>query len=90
MLAATLAFAQPAQEPPPTIQSLFESGQYGQLIERVHAEESPSPQDLYLAGQSARKLDPPDDVQARNWLGRLGGEDTDAWTFVGRSAVAPS
>ena len=88
LLAATLAFAQPAQEPPPTIQSLFESGQYGPLVERVQAEESPSPQDLYLAGQSARKLDPPDDEQARNWLGRLGGEDTNAWTFVGRSAVA--
>ena len=78
----------PAQAPPPTLQSLFESGQYGQLLGRVNAEKTPSPQDLYLAGQSARKLDPPDDVQALNWLGRLGGADTDAWTFVGRSAAA--
>ncbi len=89
ILAATLALALPAQEPPPpTIQSLFESGQYAQLIDRVHAEEAPSPQDLYLAGQSARKLDPPDVEQARNWFSRLGGKDTDAWTFVGRSATA--
>jgi tetratricopeptide (TPR) repeat protein len=88
ILAATLAFALPAQAPTATIQSLFESGQYGPLLQRVNAEPAPPPQDLYLAGQSARKLDPPDDEQARNWLGRLGGADTDAWTFVGRSAVA--
>ncbi len=87
LLAATLAFAQPAQEPPPSIQSLFESGQYGQLIERVHTQEAPAPQDIYLAGQSARRLDPPDDLQARNWFKRLGGKDTDAWTFIGRSAT---
>ncbi len=87
ILVTTLALALPAQEPP-TIQSLFESGQFSQVIERVQAETAPAPQDLYLAGQSAHRLTPPDNEQARNWFGRLGNDDFNAWTFVGRSATS--
>ena len=89
LLLATLTVAMPAQESqPPSIQSLFESGQYTQLIERVHAEEAPPPDQLYLAGLSARKLSPPDNDQARNWFGRLGADDANAWAWIGKSATA--
>lgn len=86
VLVFALAFGQTPDEP--TIQQLFESGQYAPLLERVAAAEMPSPEDLYLAGQASRRLDPPDEVQARNWFIRLGGEETDYWTFIGRSAIA--
>lgn len=86
VLVMALSFAQAPQEP--TIQQLFEAGQYAPLLERVAASEAPAPEDIYLAGQAARRLDPPDKVQARNWFIRLGGEETDYWTFIGRSAIA--
>ena len=86
VLVTALAFAQAPQEP--TIQQLYESGQYAPLLERVAAMETPPPEDIYLAGQASRRLDPPDEVQARNWFIRLGGEETDYWTFIGRSAIA--
>jgi len=86
VLVTALAFAQVPQEP--TIQQLYEAGQYAPLLERVAAAEMPSPEDIYLAGQASRRLDPPDEVQARNWFIRLGGEETNYWTFIGRSAIA--
>ncbi len=85
ILAASL-FAQ--QAPPPSIQSLFESGQYAQLIERVRADATPPPEQAYLAGQSSRKLNPPDNDQAKTWFGKLGGDEANAWTWIGRSATA--
>jgi tetratricopeptide (TPR) repeat protein len=88
ILAAAVALGLAAPPQPPSVQNLFESGQYAQVLERVRAADAPTPQQLYLAGQSALKLTPPDDGQARTWFGRLGGAETDAWTFVGRSAVA--
>ena len=86
IVVAALALSQAPQEP--TIQKLYEAGQYAPLLERVAATEDPAREDVYLAGQASRRLDPPDEVQARNWFARLGGEDTDFWTFVGRSAIA--
>ncbi|HUX17390.1 MAG TPA: tetratricopeptide repeat protein [Phycisphaerae bacterium] len=86
VLVTALAFAQMPQEP--TIQQLYEAGQYAPLLERVAADEAPAPEDIYLSGQASRRLDPPDKVQARNWFVRLGGEETDYWTFIGRSANA--
>ncbi len=86
VLVIALSLAQAPQEP--TIQQLFEAGQYAPLLERVAASEAPPPEDIYLAGQASRRLDPPDKVQARNWFIRLGGEETDHWTFIGRSANA--
>ena len=86
IVVAALALSQAPQEP--TIQKLYEAGQYAPLLERVAATADPAPEDVYLAGQASRRLDPPDEVQARNWFARLGGEDTDFWTFIGRSAIA--
>jgi tetratricopeptide (TPR) repeat protein len=105
MFAVALAVAPAApQDAPqePTVQQLFEAGQYQPLLDRVSQEEAPSPADLYLAGLSARKLpappenepDQPDtrEEQARTWFGKLGSEGEDAeqdpWTFVRRSALA--
>jgi len=86
ILAAALVFAQAGEEP--TIQSLFEAGKYQQVIDQVSATEEPQPADVYLAGQSARKLDPPDLDAAREWFGRLADGDENPWTFIGRSASA--
>lgn len=86
VLVIALSFGQAPQEP--TIQQLFEAGQYAPLLGRVAAMEEPSAENLYLAGQASRRLDPPDEVQARNWFIRLGGDETDYWTFIGRSAMA--
>jgi len=86
VLVMALAFAQVPEEP--SIQKLFEAGHYGPLLDRVAASEAPAPEDIYLAGQASRRLDPPDQVQARNWFNRLGGDDADFWTFIGRSANA--
>ena len=84
-----LSVNQVAQVPSePTVQKLFEAGQYAGLLERVAATEAPGPEAIYLAGHAARRLTPPDQEQARNWFARLGGEETDYWTFVGRSANA--
>jgi len=88
-LVTALAVGQSAQAPTePTIQKLFEAGRYAMLLERVAAFEAPGPEALYLAGHAARRLSPPDEEQARNWFARLGGDETDYWTFIGRSANA--
>jgi len=86
VLAIALSFGQAPQEP--TIQQLFEAGQYAPLLARVAAMEAPAAEDIYLAGQASRRLDPPDEVQARNWFIRLGGQEDNYWTFIGRSAMA--
>jgi tetratricopeptide (TPR) repeat protein len=89
-LVAALALGQSAQVPQePSIQTLFEAGKYAPLLARVAAMEAPPPEAIYLAGQAARRLDPPDEEQARNWFARLAGDDESFWTFVGRSATAP-
>lgn len=86
ILAATLVLAQAGEAP--TIQSLFEAGRYQQVIDQVSAAEDPDPTDVYLAGQSARKLDPPDLDAARAWFRRLADGPQGPWTFIGRSALA--
>jgi tetratricopeptide (TPR) repeat protein len=73
---------------PPEAQKLFESGKYDEVIQLVTRNESPSPEERYLAGQSALKLDPPNRDAAKETFGRLGGDENDAWTFIGRSASA--
>jgi tetratricopeptide (TPR) repeat protein len=77
--------------PPPSAQKLFESGQYEALLERVAAakDETAPPDALYLAGQAALKLEPPDRDAAKTAYERLEGEgdETRAWTFVARSAA---
>ena len=77
--------------PPPSAQKLFESGQYEALLERsgVVQDEAAPPDALYLAGQAALKLEPPDRDAARTAYARLEGEgdETRAWTFIARSAA---
>jgi len=70
------------------VQKLFEAGQYEQLIQLVRDRESPAPEDLYLAGYAASKLDPPDLDAAREFFARFEGEESDPWTFIARSAAA--
>ena len=77
--------------PPPSAQKLFESGQYEALLEQsaVATDEAAPPDALYLAGQAALKLEPPDRDAARTAYARLEGEgdETRAWTFIARSAA---
>jgi tetratricopeptide (TPR) repeat protein len=89
-LLVTLVLAQTPQVPSRPewpVRELFEAGRYEELMERVAAAEAPSPDDRYLAGQSALRLKVPDVDRARALFGQLGTEEEDAWTWIGRSAV---
>jgi tetratricopeptide (TPR) repeat protein len=74
---------------PPSAQKLFETGQYDQLLGRLAQDAGAPPDALYLAGQAALKLEPPDRGAARKACERLegDGDETRAWTFVARSAA---
>ena len=77
--------------PPPSAQTLFESGQYQALLEQIAVakDEAAPPDALYLAGQAALKLEPPDRDAAKTAYAQLEGEgdETRAWTFIARSAT---
>lgn len=77
------AAAQPSQA-----QKLFESGKYDELIQLVNEDQSPSPEDVYLAGQAALKVEPPDREAAKRAYARLEGGDENPWTLIARSAKA--
>jgi tetratricopeptide (TPR) repeat protein len=82
-----------AQQPsttPPSVQKLFESGQYDALRQRVAAEDVPPPADLYLAGQAALKIEPPDRDGAKAAYAQIerAGDEQSGWTFIARSAKA--
>lgn len=77
------AAAQPSQA-----QKLFESGKYDELIQLVNEDQWPSPEDVYLAGQAALKVEPPDREAAKRAYARLEGGDENPWTFIARSARA--
>jgi tetratricopeptide (TPR) repeat protein len=90
IVAGHLILVAQAQAPAqPSAQKLFEMGQYDQLLERVATDADAPPDALYLAGQAALKLEPPDRDAARKACQRLEGEgdETRAWTFVARSAA---
>lgn len=89
-VAAHLLLAHAGAPQPPSVQKLFEAGQYGELIQQVATDEAPSPEALYLAGQAALKLEPPDREAAKNAYARLAGagDDNAAWTAIARSATA--
>jgi tetratricopeptide (TPR) repeat protein len=78
----------PAAPQQPATQQLFESGQYDELIQRVADAHDPSPAEIYLMGQSALKLAPPDREAAKLAYARLERGDEHAWTFIARSATA--
>lgn len=73
-----------------SVQKLFESGQYDQLLQRVADDDAATPEAIYLAAQAALKLEPPDREAAKALHRRLegSGDETSAWTFIARSAAA--
>lgn len=90
IVAGHLCLVALAQAPaPPSAQNLFETGQYDQLLERIATDTDAAPDTLFLAGQAALKLEPPNRDAARQAYTRLEGEgdETRAWTFVARSAA---
>jgi len=90
IIAGHLLLAAQTQAPaPPSAQKLFETGQYDQLLERVTADADAPPDALYLAGQAALRLEPPDRDAAKKACARLegAGDETSAWTFIARSAA---
>jgi len=90
LLLAMPAAGQQPSTPPPSVQKLFESGQYDALRQRVAAEEAPAPADLFLAGQAAFKMEPPDRDAANAAFTQIEreGDEQSAWTFIARSAKA--
>lgn len=77
-----------AQEPPPSVGQLYESGKNQQVVETVMAEGEAAPPDhLYLAGQSLMKLESRE--HARDVFGRLINDDeASPWRALGVSATA--
>jgi tetratricopeptide (TPR) repeat protein len=77
-----------AQEPPPSVGQLYESGKNQQVVESVMAEGEAAPPDhLYLAGQSLMKLESRE--HARDVFGRLINDDeASPWRALGVSATA--
>lgn len=72
-----------AQEMNP--QQLFNAGRYNEVVQAVPAEAGDDAG--YLAGQAHQRLNQAGEAKAR--FSRLGGGDeNNAWTFVGRSAAA--
>jgi tetratricopeptide (TPR) repeat protein len=82
-IVAGLATSAHAQEMSP--QEHFEAGHYNEAIQAVPGDAG---DDLkYLAAQAHQRLQHPDEAKALfQQLG--GGDEGNAWTFVGRSAVA--
>jgi tetratricopeptide (TPR) repeat protein len=91
-LLALLLIAGPArawQDSPPSIQQLFESGKYQDIIDRANAQgdSGPDPADGYLVAQAHLKLQ--DGDGARRILERLAQRgETDPWSLVARSERA--
>lgn len=69
-------------------QKLFESGRYQALLELAAQEGAVPPEIRYLAGLGALRMKPPDEARARALFETLVGSEEDAWTFIGRSALA--
>ncbi len=66
---------------------LHEAGKYAEAVAAVESlGEEASRADYYVVGQSLSRMDRRD--EARDAFRKLEAGDEDAWTFVGRSAVA--
>jgi tetratricopeptide (TPR) repeat protein len=88
LVAALLSTAAPLAAQEVSTRALFESAKYQEVIDRVTAQgEAAAPADVYVAAQSLARLDRRD--EARDVFRRLDtGNEEDAWTFVGRAAIA--
>jgi tetratricopeptide (TPR) repeat protein len=93
-LAAAIALALPAaavaQDPqPPSLQQLFEAGNYDGVLQRVaeeRAQESHVLASTFLAAQAARRLD--QNERAREEYQRLAAQENPAWQLIGQSGLA--
>lgn len=79
---STVAFAQEA----PSLQKLYESGQYGAVVERAGEGRSGSPEDIYLAALAWLKQENPAAAAAE--MRRLQEQGDPGWQQIGASGVA--
>lgn len=71
----------------PTLRDLFEAGKHQEVVAAVAANPAATPEEVYLAGQAAERLNNRD--QARELYSRLAARpEGDGWGHVGRAAVA--
>ncbi len=70
-------------------QTLFDAGKYDEAISAIAAQSGdPSPESIYLAGQSYLRLNRPDDARAQFAKLSAGVDPPTAWSLVGESAAA--
>lgn len=77
-----------AEEQASSARSMLEAGKYQEAVEAVASRgDEAAPQEIYVAGQSLNRLDR--HGEARDMFRRLdAGDEENAWTFIGRSAIA--
>jgi tetratricopeptide (TPR) repeat protein len=88
-LAAAPAAAATTLDAASSPRDLYQAGRYQDTVDRVaalRAAGAAGPGDIWLMGQSLAKLNR--DAEARDAFASLGGDEDDAWTFIGRSAAA--